>query len=1170
MSEPDRIERELAPDRLKEYLAQLDKFDDFCDGLIEDGDREEDLDFFHDFFSICVARRIDSIARQLMSRPDELPSIKKELKRNEEGLDGVYQGYIDGCDGQKPSVKYKGGFTRVSYEDALGFSKSIGRANIGNNPHNCALIRSCFALVSASRSLLQAVNFTLNKPGAEIADVLRQLGRIKKQAKQTVAKIEAGLAERKTLKKDPEQLPEDWLKNVEAPEAGLSRKAVEHQSPQDRIRELEAELEKPAPKVQVIPDVHGSIKNLQNIYDETADHVILLGDLIDRGPASLPVLNFVREKIASGHARLLLGNHEAMFISAILDGNDDEAEQWIINSGYNLLQECGYQNVPPSNIYAVRYYWQTNKDAIRKDKRLIEFANFVRRNSRIFIIEDGNLYVHGGIPLNNDGSLMAVGDPPKKGLQLFQAMQSMHEQGQLDYHAAAWGEATPLFACNMYDRELSWMEIMRKHGVQKVIDQLNEGLSDDQKIKRIFFGHDRDDGGKVKEFEGLIYGLDTAMSEAYSDRDGSLNLDGNGIRYVARPGDNRFPYQGPLIIDDQPRTVADTDRGREIRKRVEEIKSTKSDIPGRVVTKPKPAEPPPEDPYAFGKSLEGLDISGAARKIFNHPVIRNFIATQDPSMITAPFETVSDPSTHALTLRIKIGPDQYSRFSAIVPLPRSEMPENLRKLFDINPDAGNTVLRIRQLALYNDTKPRPQIIKGMLTTGTLPKPTTPVPKRPIKPLLDEQLKRFHEGDAPQDQSLPAEEKKRRKTWLDSLGAKAKKLIFPAIIAALAAGAFTKIIPKALEWLHSSPEDSTVVLPDEAKDYSYGIVPEGAKAEEAEPLNDWKKFPNDNLEVYNFGHAKLGIAMPDGSWLYVPDVKGFSGGDMMFNDQTMNQAYVFPPDGKSNKEWRKVRYPVQELAKRKCSLGQDGLWRNKEGEVFTVLQAGHLLQLAQGKKPAQFLPFNEAKMKPVAELGKYYQSPIDLNKIDTSIPKGFIDAESELSLAGIKFEPCYRGYDNTVSGKPLYPPDYRVMIPKANVADLAAAEQELFARYSRHLGVGDAYRSKQVQAFLRDNMPRGMVAKPSDKAPHMLGAMDIFITDAEYIEIGPQFAFAPFGGTGEQTGKTYGVPETWQQAQAQNWTQENFEVWDAARDILAEHGFVIPPAKGEFWHVERLN
>lgn len=440
----------------------------------------------------------------------------------------------------------------------------------------------------------------------------------------------------------------------------------------------------------------------------------------------------------------------------------------------------------------------------------------------------------------------------------------------------------------------------------------------------------------------------------------------------------------------------------------------------------------------------------------------------------------------------------------------------------------------------------------------------------IKPLIDEQLKRFHEGDVSPDQSLPAEEKQRRLTWLDSLGGKARNLIFTGIITALAGGTIIGIFPKAYEWLSSRQEkdEVSVTLPPEAKNYSYGIVQEGAKAGEAEPLADWKEFSNDSLEVYNFGHAKLGIAMPDGSWLYVPDVKGFSGGDIMFNDQTMNQAYVFPPNGKSNKEWRKVRYPVQELAKRKCSLGQDGLWRNKQGEVFTVLQAGHLLQLAQGKKPAQFLPFNEAKMKPIAELAKYYQLPAGLEKIDTSIPKNFVDTTQQASLSGIKFELSYSSYDNTVAGIPLYPPGYKPMIPQANVADLAAAEQELFARYSRHLGVGDAYRSKQVQAFLRDNMPRGMVAKPSDKAPHMLGAMDIFITDAEYIEIGPQFAFAPFGGTGEQTGKTYGVPETWQQAQAQNWTQENFEVWDAARDILAEHGFVIPPAKGEFWHVER--
>jgi serine/threonine protein phosphatase 1 len=49
----------------------------------------------------------------------------------------------------------------------------------------------------------------------------------------------------------------------------------------------------------VIPDVHGCLKTLQTLINKiklTAnDQLFLLGDLIDRGPESLGVLQFVAE-----------------------------------------------------------------------------------------------------------------------------------------------------------------------------------------------------------------------------------------------------------------------------------------------------------------------------------------------------------------------------------------------------------------------------------------------------------------------------------------------------------------------------------------------------------------------------------------------------------------------------------------------------------------------------------------------------------------------------------------------------------------------------------------------------------------------------------------------------------------------------------------------------------
>ncbi len=59
-----------------------------------------------------------------------------------------------------------------------------------------------------------------------------------------------------------------------------------------------------------IGDVHGHSDGLMNLLEAIApssnDQVYFLGDLIDRGPRSADVINFVRQ---SGYP-CLLGNHE--------------------------------------------------------------------------------------------------------------------------------------------------------------------------------------------------------------------------------------------------------------------------------------------------------------------------------------------------------------------------------------------------------------------------------------------------------------------------------------------------------------------------------------------------------------------------------------------------------------------------------------------------------------------------------------------------------------------------------------------------------------------------------------------------------------------------------------------------------------------------------------------
>ena len=93
--------------------------------------------------------------------------------------------------------------------------------------------------------------------------------------------------------------------------------------------------------VWVIGDVHGHFGTLEALIERLAlgenDAVVMLGDLIDRGPTSADVVNHVR---TTTYLHSIRGNHEQM----MFEGFDDalffkdlnmEARIWYHNGGVN-------------------------------------------------------------------------------------------------------------------------------------------------------------------------------------------------------------------------------------------------------------------------------------------------------------------------------------------------------------------------------------------------------------------------------------------------------------------------------------------------------------------------------------------------------------------------------------------------------------------------------------------------------------------------------------------------------------------------------------------------------------------------------------------------------------------------------------------------------------------
>jgi serine/threonine protein phosphatase 1 len=102
----------------------------------------------------------------------------------------------------------------------------------------------------------------------------------------------------------------------------------------------------------IIGDVHGHYETLLQLLEAIApsekEPVYFLGDLIDRGPDSARVVEFVREN----RYRCLLGNHEQMLLE-VLGGNQPATGEvfqgWLYSGGYATLVSYNHK-IPQEHL----------------------------------------------------------------------------------------------------------------------------------------------------------------------------------------------------------------------------------------------------------------------------------------------------------------------------------------------------------------------------------------------------------------------------------------------------------------------------------------------------------------------------------------------------------------------------------------------------------------------------------------------------------------------------------------------------------------------------------------------------------------------------------------------------------------------------------------------------
>ena len=107
-----------------------------------------------------------------------------------------------------------------------------------------------------------------------------------------------------------------------------------------------------------IGDIHGCAQTLEALVEEIDptenDHLVFIGDYIDRGPDSKGVINVLLQLRNRFLRTFLRGNHEAMMLN-YLDHN--ELELWHINGGDSTLASYsneGRVEIPEEHVEFIR------------------------------------------------------------------------------------------------------------------------------------------------------------------------------------------------------------------------------------------------------------------------------------------------------------------------------------------------------------------------------------------------------------------------------------------------------------------------------------------------------------------------------------------------------------------------------------------------------------------------------------------------------------------------------------------------------------------------------------------------------------------------------------------------------------------------------------------------
>lgn len=113
-----------------------------------------------------------------------------------------------------------------------------------------------------------------------------------------------------------------------------------------------------AGRLIAIGDIHGCDVALETLLKaltpRAADTIVILGDVVDRGPNTRGCIDQILELQTACRVVSILGNHEEMFLDAINGGRWQRS--WLQNGGVEMLDSYGglVDDIPPAHLDYIR------------------------------------------------------------------------------------------------------------------------------------------------------------------------------------------------------------------------------------------------------------------------------------------------------------------------------------------------------------------------------------------------------------------------------------------------------------------------------------------------------------------------------------------------------------------------------------------------------------------------------------------------------------------------------------------------------------------------------------------------------------------------------------------------------------------------------------------------